>query len=176
MWRRSLQNCGVQGFNKQRFIAGCSLGGCISVNAIYREVHLPVDLSIAQHCSDMASNVVNLASSEPVALAHWGVGRAGRALSGRSPVCAHAVSGARFPTRPQLLPQVCLNQPSLIEGLQHPAGLCRFSRPVSHLAAEDAWHVSLIAVSSFTRLCVMHASLAVLLSWVWLMLPESLSM
>ncbi|CAK0746028.1 hypothetical protein CVIRNUC_001662 [Coccomyxa viridis] len=37
---RSLQSCGVQGFNKQRFIAGCSLGGCISVNAIYREGEL----------------------------------------------------------------------------------------------------------------------------------------
>ena len=70
VWRRSLQSCGVQGFNKQRFIAGCSLGGCISVNAIYREVRLPMDLSIAQPCSDMASDAIYVATSEPLALGH----------------------------------------------------------------------------------------------------------
>lgn len=38
--RRSLESCGVKGYGgKQIFIAGCSLGGCISVNAICREVH-----------------------------------------------------------------------------------------------------------------------------------------
>ncbi|CAL5219173.1 g957 [Coccomyxa viridis] len=35
---RSLNSCTVKGFSgKQMFIAGCSLGGCISVNAICRE-------------------------------------------------------------------------------------------------------------------------------------------
>ena len=37
--RRSIDSCSVQGFSgKQMFIAGCSLGGCISVNAICQEV------------------------------------------------------------------------------------------------------------------------------------------
>lgn len=36
---RSLPSCGLPGFrNVPTFIAGCSLGGCIAVNAIHREV------------------------------------------------------------------------------------------------------------------------------------------